>query len=307
MSKANIDDWKLAGSLAARILDEVSTLIRPRKKILDICEYIEKKTLAKGAKPAFPANISVNNIAAHYTSPPNDLSIIPEIALVKIDIGVSIRGAIADTARTILVGGNKRLYELVKANEEVLEEAIETIRDGVRVKHLSKVIWESSHERGFGVLKDLGGHEIRRGVLHAGLFIPNHPKALKQDRKLRAGMIIAVEPFLVLSANDSVTAPIREAYIFAIKKDPTVTGDRFIQRIYKQYSSLPFALRWLVGNKVSNKKYVRSVLNTLAQYEKRGIINSYPVLVDSNGYWVAQFEHTLLVKKSSVEVLTMTS
>lgn len=300
------EDWVNAGKIAASIFKKVASLIKPGQKLLAICELIENEIKKAGGKPAFPPNISVNNIAAHYTCPPRDASKIPATALVKVDIGVSINGAIADTAQTFLVGGNRKLYRIVKAAQRTLNEAIELIRAGITVREISEKIWLTSHEMGFGVLTDLGGHEIRRGILHAGLFIPNSPSTVRKNRKISAGAILAIEPFLVLSYNDSETIPVQKAkYIFSLARKIDNTKDDFLKMLYEKYGLLPFALRWIMGSSAISKGKVKKMQTVLDTYEKRRLIHSYPVLVDKNGYWVAQFEHTLRVKKSSVEVLTI--
>jgi len=88
-----------AGKIAAQVRDEVIDLVEEGARLIDICEWVEKRIRKLGAQPAFPCNISVNEVAAHYTSPPGDESMIPPKALVKVDIGAHVDGYIADTAR----------------------------------------------------------------------------------------------------------------------------------------------------------------------------------------------------------------
>ena len=67
--------------------------------IIDVCEKVEGLIRAKGGKPAFPCNVSINEVAAHYTSPP-ETSLIPEGSTVKVDLGVQVDGYVTDTAFT---------------------------------------------------------------------------------------------------------------------------------------------------------------------------------------------------------------
>ncbi len=301
----DIEDWRKAGEILESVFKNIRSNIKAGKKIIDLCLQIEKKIIDMGAKPAFPANISVNNVAAHYTSPPADLTTLPSNALVKVDIGVLVNGAIADAAYTFIINGNKYLHRLVKANMEVLDSVVEIIKDGIKLSQISRFIWEKSHEAGFGVLVDLGGHEIKKHVLHAGMFIPNSPKVLRRDRKIKEGMIIAIEPFLVSSANDSYSIHVHDrVYIFSIKQKLVAKKDRFLASIYKNFRTLPFALRWLISSHYGSHKYVSILEKKLMYLMSKGLINGYPVLVDAKGNWVSQFEYTVLVKKSSAEVLT---
>ena len=58
--------------------------------------------------PAFPAQFSINNIAAHYNAVIDDQTKFKKGDLVKFDHGVQINGAIADTAVTIDLGKNQK-------------------------------------------------------------------------------------------------------------------------------------------------------------------------------------------------------
>ena len=203
------------------------------------------------------------------------------------------------------MGDRKPLFSIIRANERALMSAIEILRDGVKVREISNRIWKISHEEGYGVLTDLGGHEIKRNVLHAGLFIPNSPFNVKENRKIKKGMILAIEPFLVTSAVDSNTTPLYNAtYIFSLANKRKIGPEGFLSKIYRKYGTLPFALRWLIRSRNTNTKYVQKIKRILNNLENKGIIVSYPVLVDSHGFWVSQFEHTVLVKEASAEILT---
>ena len=73
-----LDHYRKAGQLAAKIREEIARpLIKPGAKILDICETIEKAIIDQGGGIAFPCNVSVNEIAAHYTSPLFDETVGP--------------------------------------------------------------------------------------------------------------------------------------------------------------------------------------------------------------------------------------
>ncbi len=76
--------------------------------------------------PAFPTNVSVNEIAAHYTSPLGDKSRIPEKALVKVDLGAHVDGYVADTAITICF--NPEYQSMTETAEQALQKATENIK-----------------------------------------------------------------------------------------------------------------------------------------------------------------------------------
>ncbi|MCX8191279.1 MAG: M24 family metallopeptidase, partial [Nitrososphaerales archaeon] len=87
-----------AGRIAAEVRNEVKKRVYVGMRLLDLCELVERMIKDRGGEPAFPCNICVNHVAAHYTPTIDDESIIQDGDVVKIDIGAHIQGHIADTA-----------------------------------------------------------------------------------------------------------------------------------------------------------------------------------------------------------------
>jgi methionyl aminopeptidase len=54
--------------------------------LLTICESIEREIKESGGTPAFPVNVSLNDIAAHYTAEPNDETTVKENDILKVVI-----------------------------------------------------------------------------------------------------------------------------------------------------------------------------------------------------------------------------
>jgi len=92
--------FRLSGKILRETREEMKRFVREGMPIIEICEKAEKLIREKGGNPAFPCNVSINETAAHYTSPPNDEKRIPEKSLVKVDIGVHVDGYVTDTAFT---------------------------------------------------------------------------------------------------------------------------------------------------------------------------------------------------------------
>lgn len=298
----NIEVWREVGRVASEILRKATSLIKPGMRLLEICDNIENLIREAGYKPAFPVNIGINDVAAHYTATPYDSSEIPNEALVKLDIGVlhPAHGAIADTAITVSVNLDKKAEALVKATQKVLEKAIDLARDGVKAGEIGAVISREAHEEGFGVLADLGGHSLEEYKLHGGILIPNAPR--KFTPRLRAGMIIAIEPFLVASPTDSYTRPnMAEVSIYSIKNPG---DDKMLETLYNSFKSLPFTLRWLSRARV-DKEFYNTIHKHLLTRHLDGKVNIYPALVEAHNRLVAQFEHTVLIKTNSAEILTI--
>ena len=56
-----------AGEIARTVKEEVKDLIKPGVRLYDIAEFVERRIVELGGKPAFPCNLSLNETAAHYT------------------------------------------------------------------------------------------------------------------------------------------------------------------------------------------------------------------------------------------------
>ena len=89
--KEAMEKFRASGKILRETREEMRLLVHENMPIIDVCEKAERLIRVKGAKPAFPCNVSINEVAAHYTSPPGDLASIPEKAVVKVDIGVRVR------------------------------------------------------------------------------------------------------------------------------------------------------------------------------------------------------------------------
>ena len=85
-----------AGKIASQVRENARQFIKKGMPLLEIAEKIENEIVKLGGKPAFPTNLSINEIAAHYTPSYDDKTI--ATGLLKIDLGVHINGYIADTA-----------------------------------------------------------------------------------------------------------------------------------------------------------------------------------------------------------------
>ncbi len=150
---------------------------------------IEAEIFAKGARPAFPVNISLNAAAAHDTPAPDDERVFGD-DIVKLDIGVEIDGYIGDTAVTVDMSSHP---ELVKASEAALENAIKIVKAGVSTGEIGRVIEETITGYGFKPVYNLTGHGLEQYIQHAEPSIPN--KAIGDGVKLVASQVIAIEPF----------------------------------------------------------------------------------------------------------------
>ena len=155
-----------AGRIAAEVRELARRMVKPKAKLLDVAEAIEAKIRELGGEAAFPVNLSINEIAAHYTPERDEETRFREGDMVKVDIGVHVDGYIGDTATTIYLGDDEKLNRLLECTERALEAAIAKIRPGVEVKELSQAIQQTIESYGFKPVRNLTGHGLDLSLIH---------------------------------------------------------------------------------------------------------------------------------------------
>jgi len=286
------------GNIAREVREYSDKIVKPGEKALDICLELEEKIISMGGKPAFPCNISINEVAAHFTPSHNDDTRVPPDAVVKIDLGVHIDGYIADTAKTIDLSDKHIL--LLEASREALEKAIKTLKPGVRAFEIGLAVEQVIKNYGFKPVRNLTGHSIDRYKIHAGLSIPNY-----RDRfavfKITEGMAVAIEPFA--TNGKGLTREGKIANIYSLAKTNPRKLDQESREVFdyisREYRTLPFTPRWLVP--VFGEKTVQHAMRVLV---KTKTLYVYPILVEVGKGLVSQFEHTILLTKDGKIVTT---
>lgn len=287
-----------AGKIASKVIEEMAKKISIGDKVLDICNEVENMIKNLGGEPAFPCNVGINSITAHYTAEIDDENIIKNGDVVKIDLGVHVNGYIADTAFTLSF--NSDYDPLVKAAEDVLKEAISIVRGGVRAGDIGRLIENGASKRGFKPISNLSGHLLQQYKIHGGVSIPNVWVA--STPSLKAYEVYAIEPFLTTIDGAGLVVDDKRRNIYALigrKRTGDESLDLLVEQIWRRFRTLPFTSRWLMD--IFDKNEIKKMLDKLAQMK---ILHSYPVLVEASRKVVAQFEHTLTPTESGVIVLT---
>ena len=298
MSTDILQKYQQAGKIAAEVREEAKRIVHENMLIIDLCEKTESLIRSMGGKPAFPCNVSINEIAAHYTSPPHDKRIIPENSIVKVDIGVHIEGYIADTAVT--VSFNPEYKILVQAAEQALRKAIEILRPGLLTSQFGSSIQKTIERLGLKPISNLTGHKIERYSLHAGKSLPNVFHV--STARVEIGEVYGVEPFVTFADADGKVDGSSETHIFRFLKQKSLKtshSKKLLECIKKDFQALPFSERWLQG--CVEPVHYREAFSELCSSKS---LMSYPVFVETSGKPVAQAEHTVLIVKDGCLVLS---
>ncbi len=283
-----------AGKISAEVLEYGKSLIKKGNSLLETTELIEKKIYELGGKPAFPVQVSCNEIAAHFCVEEDDKTIFDE-QVVSLDLGVHVDGAIGDNAYTIDLSG--KYADMVKAAQKALEEAVKIIQVGVEVRQIGKVINDAISSYGCNPVRNLSGHGLDLYNIHAKPTIPNIDNGDKT--KLSKGMAFAVEPFATTGSGVVHESGLPTVFMLEHKKPVRSPITREVLKEIETYEGLPFAKRWLT------KKFGAKANFALRELTQLGMIHQFPPLVEINKGIVTQAEHSLLIDdKGEVIVLT---
>jgi len=285
---------------AGKIASEIKSWIKPQIKkdtpLLEIAEKIESKIVELGGKPAFPTNLSINEIAAHFTPTHNDETLAH--GLLKVDLGVSVDGWLSDTAFSIDLENSEKNKSLIQTSKKALKNAIELIKQNkeTTLSEIGKTIQETIESQKLLPIINLSGHSMEKYDLHSGITIPNIKN--NSDQKLKSGLF-AIEPFTTSGSGKVYDGKPSGIYILQNEKNTrSPIAREVLSLVTKEYKTLPFCSRWII------KKIGTKALFGLRQLEEAGIIYQFQQLVESSKNKVAQTEHTIFIDN---EVIVTTS
>lgn len=285
MDEEAIKNIKKAGKITAEARDFGLSLIKKGNSVKDLCNEVDAKIIELGGRIAFPSQVSLNDVAAHFC-PESDDNALFDDQVVKLDVGAHLNGYIGDSASTVDLSGNN--HELVKASREALNNALKITKIGTKISEIGKVIHDTITDHGFSPIRNLSGHSLAKYDIHTAPSIPNYDNG--DDTLLEEGMLIAIEPFA--TDGKGIVYESGNANVYSLKEVKAVRGvfTRKILDEIKTYEMLPFTKRWL-----ERKFSLPQVRFALREMINNGMIQEYPPLVDKAHGLVSQAEHTVLI------------
>jgi len=285
-----------AGEITKKVKESSRALLHEGVTYVDLARHIESSIVELGGTWAFPVNISVNNVTAHYTPTIDDTGVFHRGDYVKVDLGAQVDGYIADTAYTVRVDSPDD--DLVNASRDALMAAIDMVRPGVRTNEIGRVIDETIRGYGLKPIENLTGHGLDQYVQHGPPSIPNFDTG--HGAPLEEGAVIAIEPFATDGGGRVVDD--ERCLIFKYLGDRPVRlplARQVLATIRREYPALPFAQRWL------SEVYTRRKTEFALKYLVRSsCVYAFNVLKEVDGGSVSQTEHSMIVTKDGAEVYT---
>ncbi|MGW7314909.1 type I methionyl aminopeptidase [Streptomyces sp. NPDC054854] len=210
-----IDEMREAGRVVAHALAAVRSAAAVGVSLLELDRTAREVLREAGASSPFlgyrpqfapvpfPAVVcaSVNDAIVHGI--PNEYRL-RDGDLVSIDCGAKLGGWAGDSAISFTVGRARPAdLRLIATAEEALAAGIAAARPGNRIGDIAHAVGSVCRAAGYGIPDGFGGHGIGRSM-HEDPGVPNEGPA-GRGMRLRAGMVLAIEPMLTAGGTDDYT------------------------------------------------------------------------------------------------------
>ena len=198
--KESFEQARIAGALASKALDEVTSFVKPgvdTNKLDKVCYEFIRDNGGYSAPlfyRGFPKSCctSANHIVCHGI-PSNKY--LKDGDIINIDVTAIVNGWHGDTSRMFFVGDvSIKSKNLVSTTYNSMMNAISIIKNGVSLGDIGESIQTYVEEKGFSVVRDFCGHGIGK-IFHEAPNILHYGKK-GEGEKLKTGMIFTVEPMI---------------------------------------------------------------------------------------------------------------
>lgn len=298
MDSKIVEYYQTAAKVHALCRARAREMIQPGVKLLDIAEEIEGLTKKHGCGVAFPLNLSLNDVAAHYTPSVDDETVVSKGDVLKVDIGVHKEGYIVDAAITLDFAQTKETKNLLAATQAALEAGFQKVRMDVEVQDIGAAIEETIRSHGVDPVENLSGHGVDQYTAHCAPTIPNVENG--DTDMLEDNRAYAMEPFASINGNGRISdSP--EVEIYEVKgrgmgiRNPVAR--KVLEFCVEKYEGLPFAERWLARD-MDISAFARKT--ALRELVKQNAMEAHSVLREKKGSTVAQFETTMLINNGKI-------
>jgi methionyl aminopeptidase len=284
-----LEYYKKAGQIVENTLEKTIRSLHAGVSILDIAKLTEHEIVRRGGILAFPSNVSVNDAVAHNTPSADDRAQVEKADILKIDLGAHIGGYIVDRAITCEIETNNNA-EMISTAQNALNEGILSVRHGVATSTIAEEIESLITSTGFTPICSCRGHTLERYALHGNVSIPICFE--EGGATLQAGDVAAIEVFLTNGVGKTATT---HTEIYSMKggvdlRDLDVKSRNFASYLISNFRQMPFALRWLPGDRNENVGRIDELL-------KYDVLLEYPATIEASGGLAVHFERTLAVTK----------
>eukprot|EP01125_Pyxidicula_operculata_P009842 TRINITY_DN3241_c0_g1_i1.p1 TRINITY_DN3241_c0_g1~~TRINITY_DN3241_c0_g1_i1.p1 ORF type:complete len:387 (-),score=101.33 TRINITY_DN3241_c0_g1_i1:135-1295(-) len=306
-----VDKYRASAEIVNTVMNTLLQFIQPGQSVHDICAHGDKlmedlinstnKKVKKDSKGiAFPTCVSVNNCLGHLSPLPDDPAILlKEGDLVKIDLGVQIDGYISQAAHTTILAQNPeagpsqgKMADAICAAYFASEAIMRLIRPGKTNTEITETIKKVADVFKCTPVEGVLSHQLKRNVIDGNNVIINKADIDQQTDEFtfEANQVYCMD--IVISTGEGKareTSNRTTVFKRALDRNYQLklqASRQLFAEINKKYPILPFTLRAL------DEKKRRLGIKEIVSHE---LLDSYPVLFEKEGEFVAQFKFTVLI------------
>lgn len=236
-TEEEIEIIKKAGKKLAKVKEILKTNIKAGVTLLELDQIAQREIRKLGGEPAFQkvpkykwaTCINVNEGLVHGI--PTKRALQPGDK-VSVDVGIWYRGMNTDSAFTMGVKPvPQEVARFIAIGRETLGAAINQVRPGSRIGHISKMIHEGLTKAGYSPSRAFAGHGVGRQlheepVIHC--FFENY---LSDTPLIKPGMVFAIEVIYCQGgpdfeiANDGWTAFLKDGKIGGLFEETVIVTE----------------------------------------------------------------------------------
>lgn len=317
-----LKDYRKAAETHRQVRQHVQTIAKPGISMSQIAQEIEDgvraltghQGLEAGdalkAGMGFPTGLCLNNVGAHWTPNPGAKEVILKYDdVLKVDFGVHVNGRIVDSAFSLAF--DPAYDNLLTAVKTATNTGLREAGTDARIDHISEVIQEvmESYEVELNrkvipikAVRNITGHNILRYKIHGDKQVPFVKTQTTQ--RMEEGDIFAIETFgttgkAYLRDDVGVYGYGRNTDVHVNAVDLNLASARsLLKTIDENFGTIVFSRRYL--ERLGVTKYHLGMKSLI----DNGIVDVHVPLVDVPGSYIAQFEHTVLLRPNCKEIIS---
>ncbi|KAG9185814.1 methionyl aminopeptidase [Alternaria panax] len=323
-----LKDYRKAAEVHRQVRLYAQTIAKPGVSLTRLAEEIDDSVRAlvghQGLEAgdalkaglAFPTGLCLNNIGAHWTPNAGAKEVfLQQDDVLKVDFGVHVNGRIVDSAFTVAANPiydnllasvkaatNTGLKEAgIDSRIDHISEMIQEVMESYEVEIKGKIIPVKAVRNSKSSPSPFTGHDILRYHIHGDKQVPF--VKTKTTQRMEEGDVFAIETFgstgkAYLHDDIGVYGYGRNEHVRATGPNHA-SAKSLLKTIDENFGTLVFARRQLERLPGVEKYHLgmRTLVNS-------GVVEAYAPLVDVPGSFVAQFEHTVLLRPNCKEVIS---
>merc|ERR1711907_546216 len=315
--------YRLSAEIANRALKAVAERCVVGASVLDLCAFgdgmiveecskVHNKGKAKVEEKdkgvAFPTCVSVNEIAGHASAQPGDERTLVDGDLVKIDLAVHIDGWIAPVAHTLMVGDpaapiEGRKGDVVMAASVAAEAALAAIKPGVKNTVLTEIFAKAAEAYGVNVVEGVLSHQTKRFVIDGNKVVISKTVPGEQaveEEEFEVNDVMALDIMMSTGDGKPVEKDEKKQMVFKRAVDQNYNlkmkvSREIFSKITSMHPTLPFTLRDYEDSRA------RLGMKECLEHD---LFNTYPVLEEKEGDFVAQFKFCVMLSDEGTQRVT---